>query len=645
MNLFHFASSIAGAALAGFLLSSTVRAAPPQTLESSIQTAAFGDPGFEAFMDGAVRAQMDAQMIPGLAIAVTHGDRVVFLKGYGYADIERKIPVDPGKHLFRIASVSKPFTWMSLIQLAERGKLKLDADVNDYLNFKIADTFPEKPVRIRNLITHTTGFEAVNIGSSSRTEEDKKTLENALKLLQPARVAPPGVRTNYSNYGAALGGYIIERVSGRPLPDYLEEEIFSPLGMTRTTIRQPPADALAGNLAAGYTVENGAVQPGSYSYLNLYPDGAVQTTAKDMARFAIAHLNPQKYDDVLSAEGFSAMHDVQFSNIPQVAGMTLGFEQKIWNGMTAFGHGGDMEYFSSRLLMFPEKQLSIFIAMNTDHAGAARDHIVSALLDRYFEEPRENYMFSDAAVINASDDFAPSYVSSRRNHTTIEKIFWPLLTGVSISRRSDDVLDVSFFGEAHPFSRESEGVYIPSGATLNALAGTGALIHTKDPATGARKLYFTQIGSFLFEEPEPLDSLKLHLFLFAAGCLTLLAGGALVIVALARRSWRIDGASAAALLLLGGGVLSYAFVPAMAGHLTEDLVFGIPASLRMLFWLPVLGLAATISASAILIWRMARKSPVSPTLATGAILLAYAGGALAWQLSIWNMLGFSGLPA
>src|ERR1700719_51945 len=113
----------------------------------------------EAFFDGALLVQLESKHIAGAVVAVVVGDKLVFAKGYGYADVETRRKVDPEKTLFRIASISKLFTWTAVMQLVEEGKIDLDADVNKYLkDLQIPATF-EKPVTLKNLLTHTPGFE------------------------------------------------------------------------------------------------------------------------------------------------------------------------------------------------------------------------------------------------------------------------------------------------------------------------------------------------------------------------------------------------------------------------------------------------------------------------------------------------------
>ena len=645
----RFAKSLMCIALFLFTLTNTGNAQfDERAIEASppVEAGVLDDAGFESFMDGLIRAQMDANLIPGLAIAITEGDRIIFLKGYGFADVDNQIPVDPQEHLFRVASVSKPFAWMSLLQLAESGKIDLDEDVNAYLDFEIPDTFPGRPIRVRHLATHTTGFEAVNIGTSARVLAEQDSLGDALKRLKPRRVRAPGELTNYSNYGAALGGYIVEQVSGEQYPDYLEEHILKPLGMSHSTIRQPPEEGLADNLVTGYTSTGGRVVAGPYSYLEIYPDGAMQTTAADMARFGLAHMNPQRHPEILDRDGFAAMRTPQFANIPQVSAMTFGFEQKIWNGRVGYGHGGNMDYFTSRLLIFPEEDVSIFIALNTDSEGHARDEIIQGFMDRYFPPVSETLLYASDPVQHASDDLADTYISTRRNFSSIEKLFWPMTTGLSVERVSDDLIHLSMFGDSFPYRRLSEGVYAPDHSTLGAMNGIGAFISVRNPETGKRMAYFSQNGSFAFEEPPFLEKMSLQVIwlLVAAGLMVL--GAVLSLSVAFRRKFRLPALAWGSVISgIAGITCCLVFVPLIAASFTNELVLGVPDRFYFLFSLPLIGLGLGVLAAG-LAWAgrlMGKVQSKCLVVAMSALILGVV--LFSGQLWIWNMLGFAGLPA
>jgi CubicO group peptidase (beta-lactamase class C family) len=233
----------------------------------------------EVFIDGVIASQLEAHNIPGAAIAVVKDGELFFSKGYGYADFENQRLVNANKTLFRVASISKLFTWTAVMQLVEQGKLDLHTDINVYLKeFQIPDTYPQ-PVTLAHLMTHTSGFAEKWIGLASRSADEIIPLGKYLLNNIPSRVHPPGDLTGYTNVGADLAGYIVEKISGISFNRYVEENIFKPLGMAHSTFRQPvPAD-LSSNLAKGYSYTNGMFVAGEITFHHSVPAATMWTTA------------------------------------------------------------------------------------------------------------------------------------------------------------------------------------------------------------------------------------------------------------------------------------------------------------------------------------------------------------------------------
>jgi len=218
----------------------------------------------EAFVDGFMSSQMKAGPVAGAAVIVVKDGQVFFQKGYGYEDFDKRVPVDPAQTLFRPGSVSKLFTWTSIMQLVEQGKLDLDADVNTYLkDFQVKSTWPQ-PVKLRNIMTHTGGFEDGGVGYLfAGKAEDLLPLGEWVAKHEPARVRPPttdfndGTGASYSNWATALAGHIVETVSGQSFDDYVAQHIFQPLGMERSTFGEPLPETLAPRMSGGYSFEAG----------------------------------------------------------------------------------------------------------------------------------------------------------------------------------------------------------------------------------------------------------------------------------------------------------------------------------------------------------------------------------------------------
>jgi CubicO group peptidase (beta-lactamase class C family) len=214
----------------------------PRALPLQQSTTAWGPTSpeeMQAFLDALFEAQMAERHIPGAAIVVVQDGAVLLSKGYGFADLEQQIPVDPTKTAFRAGSVSKLFAWTAVMQVAERGLLDLDADVNAYLTgFQIPATYPQ-PVTPAHLLTHTAGFEDRWIGTRTRDPDEIEPLGTMLAAAMPERVEAPGIVHSYSNYGANLAGHLVGQVSGLSFDEFVEANILLPLGMEGTTFRQP----------------------------------------------------------------------------------------------------------------------------------------------------------------------------------------------------------------------------------------------------------------------------------------------------------------------------------------------------------------------------------------------------------------------
>ena len=191
------------------------------------------------FFDGIVPMQLERSDVAGASVLVMQNGAVVLAKGYGFADLKSRKPVDPATTIFRLASISKLFTWVSVMQLAEQGKLNIDSDINRYLDFQVSPAF-SRPITLRNLMTHSGGFEDEARDIIVTNPKQTLSLRDFLIRNQPKRIFAPGTIPAYSNYGVGLAGYIVQRVSGQPFEQYVEQHIFAPLKMEHSTFYQPP---------------------------------------------------------------------------------------------------------------------------------------------------------------------------------------------------------------------------------------------------------------------------------------------------------------------------------------------------------------------------------------------------------------------
>jgi len=395
----------------------------------------------EAFLDGFVPMQLERENIAGAVVLVVKDGKVLFACGYGYGDVEKKTPVSVDATLFRPGSISKLFTWTAVMQLVEQGKLDLDRDINTYLDFKIPATFP-KPITLRNLMTHTPGFEEQIKDLINNEGMPMATLRAHLVAHVPERIFPPGTTPAYSNYGAALAGYIVERVSGKSFNDYVAENIFKPLQMGHSTFAQPLPAELKPLMSSGHITGSGKAKP--FEIIEEAPAGALSATASDMAHFMIAHLQDGKYEatQILRPETAQMMHARQFGLHPALNGMCLGFYEESRNGHRIIGHGGDTIYFHSDLHLIPDAGIGFFVSYNSRGKSeiSPRTALWNHFLDRYFPYTPPPVQKLSTAESDARS-VAGRYISSRRADTNFLKVS-NVFDQVHVTPQADGIIKV-----------------------------------------------------------------------------------------------------------------------------------------------------------------------------------------------------------
>lgn len=389
----------------------------------------------ETFFDGMIPLQLRQLDIAGTVISVVKDGKILFSKGYGYSDVKRRTPVTTDATLFRIGSTSKTFTWTAVMQLVEQGKIDLDSDVNSYIDFKIPAPFG-KPVTMRNLLTHTPGFEQPVKDMMARNSASLVPLGTYVRTHLPFEIYAPGTTPSYSNYGATLAGYIVERVSGVPFNEYVRKNILQPLGMTRATFEQPLPNDLKPMMSEGYGL---ASQPAkSFEAVQAWPAGSMSATADAMSHYMIAHLQDGEYNGahILKLETARLMHSRLFGISPSLNAMAYGFYEESRNGHRIIGHGGDTQWFHSDMHLVLDDHLGFFISSNSAGKGAdLRSAVWDGFLDRYYPytppaAPALPTALSDARSV------AGTYMSSRRSETGLTAVFGLLQEDVRVNADS-----------------------------------------------------------------------------------------------------------------------------------------------------------------------------------------------------------------
>ena len=430
---------ISATAQTGFASSSvSITNSGPVTAQSAGPT----DPReMEAYLDAFIAAQLEEDHIPGAVVSVVKDGELFFSKGYGFADLETKRPVIADQTLFGIGSTSKLFTWTAVMQLVEQGKVDLHADINTYLkDFQIPATYAH-PITLAHLMTHTAGFEE-RYERMFITDLDLLTshAEYIARYL-PKRIYAPGEVVAYSNYGTSLAAYIVEQVSGMSFEQYCEENIFTPLEMTHTTLRQQMPPELNSGQAASYLYMEGDYRSIT-QWIQAFPAGGGWSTADDMAKFMIAHLQDGQYKDIriLQADTAQEMHRRQYTQDPRGSSMTYGFMEIQINEQRTIGHAGGRPFTYTEFVLLPDHNVGLFISYNGSNGERSREKFVQAFMDHYFPSapvsiPQPRPDFADRAK-----RFVGSYQNSRHNEGTFEKLDG-VVSETSIKLTSNNTLE------------------------------------------------------------------------------------------------------------------------------------------------------------------------------------------------------------
>jgi CubicO group peptidase (beta-lactamase class C family) len=410
-------SELSAALLALLFLTVPAPAGVSDQTQAGVQTLSVAD--LEKFLAPVMEQQIAKQHVAGAMVVIVKDGAILFAKGYGWADIAAGRPMTADATLLRPGSISKLFTAIGVMQLAEQGKLDLDRDVNEYLDFRIPVPDGGVPVTLRRLLTHRAGFEehAKDLFSSKPVPEP---LGRWLARSRPERLFPQGDVSAYSNYGMALAGYIVERASGEPYTDYIARHILGPLGMKRSTFAQPLPEALVPLAPKAYLRSD--KPPLAFSEtIPAAPAGALWATGTDMGRFMLALLDGGSLNGVqiLRRETLAQMMAPKIRT--QSGNMGLAFYETDIGGMRFIGHDGATMTFLSQLLLSPENNFGLFISYNgfrgiPAHGGAV---VGREIVRRYFPSTAAPKF---AVTADEAEAVAGVYQTSRRAGTTMLRL-------------------------------------------------------------------------------------------------------------------------------------------------------------------------------------------------------------------------------
>jgi len=623
-----------------------VATAPAPTVKPA-ETAALNPADLEAFLDGFLPYALERGRIPGAVVVVVRGDQVLLEKGYGFSDVAKRKPVLPETTLFRPGSVSKLFTWTAVMQQVEAGKLDLDKDVNSYLDFKIPP-YQGKPITLRNIMTHTAGFEESVRYLISNDPKAAMALKKQMPLALPQRVFAPGTTPAYSNYATALAGYIVERVSGEDFDTYVETHIFKPLGMAHSSFRQPLPANLAPLMSGGYPDVTQKARP--FEMVIPAPAGSLSASGADMGKFMIAHLNDGA--GLLKPETAKMMHDFKAPGVGPLNSMALGFYEQQVNGHRAIAHGGDTVWFHSYLWLFPDADVGVFISMNSagkeGAAGAVRSALFHKFADRYLPGPAPTTGQVDARTAKQHAQLMVGhYVTSRGSFTNFLSLLG-LLGQPTVGLTEDGKISVPGLDGLSAGARD--WVEVEPFVWRDANSGERLAAEVKD---GKVVRWSLDAGSpFMVFEPAPAGTNAAWLLpaLIAALGIAALAALAWPVRALVRRSFKaefaLEGKARRAYRL--SRIFAWLVLAAVAGWM--GLISAFSADIGSiggpLDWLiQLLRVLTPVAAFGLLFtagWHLwlSIQGKRKWTMKLGAVLLVLAGLVLVWVTLAFHLYGF-----
>ena len=353
-------------------------------------------------IDSLIEKKMNNAGIVGIGAAIIIDKKLVWTKGYGYADKENKIPFTP-KTIMNIASISKTFTGFCLMKAVEEGKIDLDEDINNYLPFKLINpNFPNEKITLRHLATHTSGLadrypfytDSTYVYNGQKPEPLGDFLKNYFvkggKHYSKDNFinAKPGTNRDYSNIGAGLAGYIIELRTGKKLNEYSKQYIFKPLKMKDSGWSLPEINLKKHSKL--YQKEDGKIKSIPLYEGITYPDGGVRTSVDDLSRFFITMLNDGKYSNtrLLKKQLAEEMLRFQFtdSNKPdnvKIDKLNSGIFWATKMGGTRIGHNGSDLGVRTFMLSDLNKEIAVIVFFNTSLDEADEDQFFNIYDDLY----------------------------------------------------------------------------------------------------------------------------------------------------------------------------------------------------------------------------------------------------------------------
>ena len=333
-------------------------------------------PAIERKVDHLAAEEMANLHEPSLAISIVNDGQLMFAKGYGESDLENNVQAT-AETVYRIASLSKSLTATAAMRLVEEHKLELDAPVQKYCS-----AFPTKqwPMTVREVLTHQSGIRHYKNDEESINTRHYASINEALTqdFAKDPLLFEPGTKFSYTSYGYILLGCVMEGASGMSYPEYMQQSIFAPAGMTST--RLDDVFAIIPHRARGYSVDkDGKLQNAILLDISNKPSGSgINSTAHDLGLFMVALYGGRLVMQATWNQMITPAKTLDGKPTIYGYGWFVGGPISSHHGLREVGHGGDVQGFASVLYAIPEKKFAVIVLSNGENEKASIEYITLA---------------------------------------------------------------------------------------------------------------------------------------------------------------------------------------------------------------------------------------------------------------------------
>lgn len=581
-------------------------------------------------LEGWVAGRLAEYEIPGAVVAVVQADwPEPMLAGYGLADIENGVEMDPERSVLRVGSISKAVSATLALIAEQEGKLDLHADLRDlFADIPVHPPFRD-PMTAHHLLTFTAAFDEELFGQHFRTPGALPELAAFLRDNPPPRFERVGVVSSYNDFQTSLLGHALEQSAGQPFAELADLWLFQPLGMGSSTFRQAQLSThLASRLAKAYRLTAAGFHSYPRDYIVTTPAAGLYTTAADMARYMGALIRPDSdAAAVLSAGGWARHLSRQFAHLPELHAWGYGFAQDRRKGFEVWFKDGQASGFHARIIVVPELQLGVFSAINRNIIGPAGNFHRAARFSRELGDHLLETLFGDQATglqvpppeQRAFDPglYLGTYRTTVQSRHTPERII-TMFDDITVAPGEHAV---TIWGG--PWREVRAGL-------LQWHEGGQNYVGFGEPREDGYRYLFVGRGSY---ERVPWYGASHHTRwlagVFAGFPLLGLVGGLV---------WGLRSRRAAGWLLAAHGAVMVAFFASLVLFFMwtdlQQVFFGIPASLDLILTLPLVAAAFL----AVLVWGLAtRRQGAWTTVLVGAYVVVSVTG-LMW-LHYWRLVG------